>query len=383
MIRLHFDPQQNYDCLMCGRGCRAGWDIPVEPEVVANLEKQPLVLRIIGEQGPVFRTVTDEEGGQKTFIQNSKDCPNCRFLAEDQLCSIHREMGFEAKPATCKLFPFVMTQTPEGIFAGTTYYCTATRQNHGRNAAVHEADLRHQLEHGAPINKVAMDGLVLHNRYYVSYRDYLGLERELLRRAESVGLMEALSQAALGLGQLMAGLPELEDGVRPLGKMLPRIWELAPTPAAPQLRFLNDLQVCDYFKFSLERPLWDEVEAALFSNTSFYLPHFGWRGTLAELNALKDDRFDAQIERYLSHLVWRKGLVVHALLLASLLQFAMLPHFLKIHAALLAHKRGHEVCDQDYWDALEEAETYLVTHGRNRRVVNELAVQVLLNQLRG
>lgn len=380
MTQLHFDPKQNYDCLMCGRGCRAGWDIPVEPEVVANLENQPLVLRIIQEQGPVFRKVEDQ-----VFIQNSKDCPNCRFLAEDQLCSIHREMGFEAKPATCKLFPFVMTETPEGVFAGVTYYCTATRQNHGRNLSAHEADLRVQLEHGAPINKVADDGLVITNRYYVSYRDYLALERELLARAERVGLREALAQATLGLACVMAGLPVLEDGVEAIGQKLPEMWNhpaIPPGPSARQLRSLTDLQLCDYFKFSLERSAWDEVEAGLYDGTAFALPHYNWRGTLTELNALADDRFDGDIDRYLSHLVWRKGLIVHPPLLPSLLQFTMLPQFLKVHAGLLAHKRGHAVCDQDYWDALEEAETYLVTHGRNRRVVNELAVEVMLNMLR-
>lgn len=381
MTQLHFDSNQNYDCLMCGRGCRAGWDIPVEPEVAANLEHQPLVLRIIGEQGPVFRKVEDQ-----IFIQNSKDCPNCRFLAEDQLCSIHRELGFEAKPATCKLFPFVMTQTPEGIFAGVTYYCTATRQNYGRNTSAHEADLRIQLEQGAPINKVAGDGLVIFNRYYISYRDYLALEKELLVRSERVGLREALAQATLGMACLMAGLPILEDGVQAIGKRLPEIWDhpaMPPGPSVRQLRSLTDLQLCDYLKFGLERSAWDEVEAGLYEGTAFSLPHYNWRGTLAELNALADDRFDAEIDRYLAHLVWRKGLVVHPPLLPSLLQFTMLPQFLKVHAGLLAHKRGHAVCDQDYWDGLEEAETYLVTHGRNRRVVNELGVDVMLNMLRG
>ncbi len=380
MTRLHFDPQQNYDCLMCGRGCRAGWDIPVEPEVVANLEKQPLVLRIIQDQGPVFRQVEDT-----TFIQNSKDCPNCRFLAEDQLCLIHREMGFAAKPATCKLFPFVMTETPEGIFAGTTYYCTATRQNHGRNTSAHEADLRVQLEHGAPINKVAADGLVIHNRYYINYRDYLGLEKELLARAQSVGLREALAQATLGLACVMAELPVLEDGIQAIGKRLPEMWAhpaMPPGSAVRQLQSLGDRQLLDYFKFSLERDRWDEVEAALYEGTAFALPHYHWRGTLAELNALADQRFDADIDRYLRHLVWRKALVVIPTLLPSLLQLTMLPQFLKVHAGLLAHKRNHPVCDQDYWDALEETETYLVTHGRNRRVVNELAVEDLLLTLK-
>lgn len=381
--QIVFDPNQNYDCLQCGRGCRAGWDIPVEPEVVARLQRHPLTLRVIQERGNAFRQVED-----RVFIQNSKDCPNCGFLDGDQLCSIHRELGYEAKPATCKLFPFVMTQTPDGIFAGTTYYCTATRQNHGRPSSAQEGDLRQQLDSGsAPINKVAADGLVVHGRYYVSYSDYKALEQELLRRAALVGLNEALARGALGLSCLMAELPDLEEEIVAIGHRLVEMWEHPAIPGGSsvrQLGWLANLQLCDYFKFSLERPLWDAVEAGLYSGTPFELPHFQWKGTLDDLGRMAaSPRFDADIERYLRHLIWRKALVVHPPLLASLLQLQMLPLFLKVHAGLLAHSRGRAVTEQDYYDALENAETYLVTHGRNRRVVNEMAVDVILGMLRG
>ena len=381
MTQIHFDPNQNYDCLQCGRGCRAGWDIPVEPEVVAGLRDHPLTLRVIQERGEAFRQVDDQ-----VFIQNSRDCPNCSFLDADQLCSIHRELGYEAKPATCKLFPFVMTQTPDGIYAGTTYYCTATRQNHGRPTAVHEADLRHQLDHSAPINRVAEDGLVIYDRYYIAYGDYLELERELLLRVAKSGCRVALSQATLGLACLMAEMPDLEEEIKPIGDRISEMWDHPRMPSGSPVSRLQDLgrsQVVDYWMFSLDKSLWPQLETGFSQGAAFSLPQFGWSGSFADLESRLSDRFDEEIERYLKHLVWRKALVVHPRLLASFCQFQMLPYFLKVQAALLAHQRGHEIEHQDYYDALENAETYLVTHGRNRRVIHEWAVDVLLATLRG
>lgn len=380
---LHFDAQQNYDCIQCGRGCRAGWDIPVEPEVVARLKDHPLTLRVIHERGSAFRVEDD-----RTFIQSSKDCKECGFLEENQLCGIHRELGFEAKPATCKMFPFVVTQTPDGLFVGTTYYCSAVRQNVGRSSSEHEADLRTLLQDSAPVNQIARDGLVIHNRYYMTWKNYQAFEQELLKRIVDSGHQDALTEAVLAVATMMSQYPLLEEGAQPIGHRLTRCWETFDiTQGLPILESLVNQQTLDYFKFNLDRNLWDAVEAALWNDKPMQLPHYNWSGTLSDLHRLVNARvgqeWDRRIERYLDHLIFRKALVVQPLLLASLCQLHMLPNFLKVHTALLAHQRGHaQSQEQDYFDALALCETYLVTHGKNRRIVNELAADGLVEQLR-
>jgi len=379
-MKIHFDDAQNYDCLQCGRGCRAGWDIAVEPEVAQSLGQHPLTLRVIQERGKAFRHLED-----RVYIENSREFPVCGFLDENQLCAIHRDLGYQAKPATCKLFPFVATHTPDGYYAGVTYYCTAVRQNHGRPSSAHEQDLRQQLAHSAPVNRVAEDGLVVYNRYFVSYRDYLALEEELLRRAARSGSPEALGEAVLGLACLMAEQKDLEEEIVSLGSRLGEMWTHPARPPGPtggRLGSLVNAQMGDYFMFTLEKELWPQVDEALAKGSAFSLPQYGWRGTFADLNRLVDNRFDARIEAYLRHLVWRKALVVHPPLLASLCQLQALPAFLRAISGLLAHQRGREVTEQDYFDALEHVETYLVTHGKNRRVVHEWAVDVLIRTLR-
>ena len=351
-----------------------GWDIPVEPEVEKQLQGHPLVLRVIQERGRAFC----ERDGQ-LFIQSNKELKACGFLEPDKLCSIHKELGFQAKPATCQLFPFVVTHTPEGYFVGTTYYCSATRQNHGRPTSEHQQDLLEQLERGAPINQVADDGLVLYNRYYASYAQYRQLESELRQRGP---LSAALQEAAAGLAQLMSEQPYLEEEIVALGDRLGEVWQRASKVSPAHLELISMLQICDYFKFSMERELWDQVEAGVLDGQYFALPEFDWSGTTQQLRQLCDGRFDEQIGRYLEHLVFRQALVVHPPLLASLMQLAVLPDFLRIRTGLLAHRAGREITQEDYFEALQEAETYLVTHGRSRRIIHQLAADELIRLLR-
>src|SRR5262249_14431575 len=40
---------------------------------------------------------------------------SCVFLMPDNRCRIHAELGAEAKPDVCKLFPWTVTPTPRGI----------------------------------------------------------------------------------------------------------------------------------------------------------------------------------------------------------------------------------------------------------------------------
>jgi Fe-S-cluster containining protein len=383
---IHFDPVQNYDCIQCGRGCRMGWDIPVEPRVLEGLQGHPLVLRVIQDKGAPFRHEDDQ-----SFIKSSKECKECGFLEGDNLCGIHRELGFAAKPSTCQVFPFVITDTPDGYFVGTTYYCSSVRENSGRPLSEHRDDVQALLDASAPMNKVAADGLVIYNRYYTNWADYVALETELVRQAAEVGYLEALSRAVLGVAAAMAELPRLEEEPEAYpGEKLRAAWQHPRIPggqASRQLGQVVSMQIGDFFKFYLDKEDWDEVDGAIFAGGTFRLPQYGFEGTWLQLQDLVGHRvgtrFDEQIERYLAHLVFRKALVVHPPLLASLCQLQMLTGFLRTYTALIAFHAGRqEAAQHDYYDALEIAETYLVTHGRNRRIVNDMAADVLVGTFR-
>ena len=139
MIELHFPEGQNYDCVMCGAGCESLWTVPVEAAVVEKIEAHPLGIRVINENGAAFSR--EEDGGYAIYYKDPTD-PRCGFFRQDKLCSIHAELGMEEKPLTCQQFPFHLTETPDGVYVGLSYMCTAARQNSGRPVSAVEAGHR-------------------------------------------------------------------------------------------------------------------------------------------------------------------------------------------------------------------------------------------------
>lgn len=370
-MSLQFGSDVRYDCVQCGRGCQMGWDIPVEPEVAERVQNHPLSLRVVN-------AFVERDGQQ--FIRADQQCRSCGFLEDDLLCGIHRELGFAAKPATCQTFPFVLTETPDGTYVGATFYCSAVRQNLGRPLSQHADDVAALLAAGAPTNRVAADGLQVFGRRYTSWAAYQKLEQRLLERSDQVGLQQALAQATLGLARRAAGW-EQPDEPAPLAEgELDAVWD-ERSNADGALRQLIGMQLGDYFKFLLQRELWDGVDKGAFS-----LPAFNWSGGWNDLWALVDERvgrqFDEEIDRYRRHLIFRKALIIHPPLLGSLTQLHVLPDFLRVFSALNACRHGRQAETADYHAALEEAETYLVTHGRNRRIIHEMASEDLVNYLR-
>lgn len=361
-MNWHFDEAQGYECLQCGRSCR-GWSIRVDDSVRDNLIRQPLYLRLVEVDG---EPLVEREGGWYM-----KAGSHCRFLDPDQLCSIHREMGYSAKPTTCRLFPFVVTDTPEGRFVGTSFYCSAIRQNHGPGLERHQSDIEELLAQGAPRNRVAADGLLVARQYYTSYADYARLEQRLIQRATEVGWEEALAHALLGLALAISELPEVDDGYRPLPpQVMEGCWQHPRLPTASRAEALAELiraQVVDFWKLHEDESSWPELEAAL-GGADLVLKATPYRGPLDALLAAMPEH-QGEVERYLGHLVFRKALVVDPPLLASLCLLVQLPAFLRAHTRLLGN----------YFDALERAEMELVTHGQSYRVVCEVAADYLLS----
>jgi Fe-S-cluster containining protein len=382
---LHIDPAVHYDCVQCGRGCNVGWDIPVEASVVTSLTGQNLTLRVIQDKGDPFRV-----DGEQHFIKSSTDCPSCRFLESGNLCGIHRELGLRAKPKTCQVFPFIITDTPDGYFVGTTFYCTAVRQNHGRNLTDHRADVVEMLQDGAPTNRVGSK-LEIYAGYLTSWYTYVKFETALISRAQQLGYHEALSRAAVGLSAFMAEAPPLEQTELYPPYQLLDLWSHRLMPEGPVAEFMEpfvDMQMGDFFKLDMsEDEQWEMVDAAVFGGGYLELPEYAWEGTFEQMSqaarASVGARFDGEIERYLAHLVFRKALVNHPTLLSSCLQLQMLKPFLQRMTMLLARKAGRNQAElSDYFQALELAEQSLVTHSRQRRVIHEIGADTLVSVLR-
>ena len=90
---------ERWSCHQCGVCCR-GSIVPLSADDVERLAVQNW------HERPEFKhvaTTTAYPGGGRQLAKRPDGA--CVFLEEDGLCRIHKELGFEAKPLICRMFP--------------------------------------------------------------------------------------------------------------------------------------------------------------------------------------------------------------------------------------------------------------------------------------
>ncbi|MCA9794818.1 MAG: hypothetical protein KC910_23585 [Candidatus Eremiobacteraeota bacterium] len=115
---MRHDPPLVYDCIRCGHSCRS-FEVQVEVDEARRLNLQ----------GP---------NGRPGFITLPVDERGCGYLTSDSTCRLHLEGGPQAKPSACRSFPLVVRQTPDGLFTGVSFCCTAVRTQQGRPLRDHD-----------------------------------------------------------------------------------------------------------------------------------------------------------------------------------------------------------------------------------------------------
>jgi Fe-S-cluster containining protein len=165
---MHFLPDQNFDCENCTKCCR-GWRIRVDEASRQALE------RVAGKA-----SLKVHDG--KTFTQKNAD-GSCVFL-QSARCSVH-----EAKPAGCRQFPFRATRTPDGIFVGVSFYCSAVQRNSGRPLHEHQAELAAVIQE---LPLIGADPLVVHDQGRLHWDGYKVLDEFLSANTGPAALGQAL-----------------------------------------------------------------------------------------------------------------------------------------------------------------------------------------------
>lgn len=115
-----------YGCRRALACCTSGWPIAVEPPIDAALREG---LRR-GWLRAATRSVTGLlpsvglPGGPRTVL-GTDDHGRCRFLepALEDGCAVHRQLGADLLPASCRLFPRVCLLTPRGVSITLSHYC--------------------------------------------------------------------------------------------------------------------------------------------------------------------------------------------------------------------------------------------------------------------
>lgn len=124
---------ERWDCHQCGICCR-GSIVPLSDEDLARLKAQKW------EEHPDFQgtpVVVREHWLGRDYRLAHRDDGSCVFLTSDGLCRIHKELGFDAKPLVCRMFPLQVVPRNGVAMLTIRRACPSAAADEGRPVAEH------------------------------------------------------------------------------------------------------------------------------------------------------------------------------------------------------------------------------------------------------
>lgn len=321
-INLIFPEGQNFECTRCGKCCGSGWMAWVEPEQRLALgELTPrdgyLPLRVF-DDGRVVTNI-DEDG-------------HCVFL-EQESCELH-DGG--QKPYSCRQFPFILKDTPQGVVVGLSFLCNSVQQNTGRPVEQYRPQILELLT--TRRHPVLPPQVPVSWGRIATWQQYTAWERELLA---SESRLDSIRRLRWKLAFWLRDLPT------------PREWDLE------QLQWLEKAMAA-YLMASLEGAALEAIPEVA--------------GAILEEDYLKLDQrypvkglgwFEAEVERFLNALIQRKYLLSHVPLYHKLNMLAALPCLLENYATSNAWQDGADKLQPSHLhQALDTVELRVAAHGR-------------------
>jgi lysine-N-methylase len=131
---------ERWDCHQCGVCCR-GSIVPLSEEDVARLKSQNW------DQHADFRgtpVMVRESWLGHDYRLAQRDDGRCVFLTDEGLCRIHKELGFEAKPLVCRMFPLQIVPRDNVAYVTIRRACPSAAADKGRPVA-EQLDFARQL----------------------------------------------------------------------------------------------------------------------------------------------------------------------------------------------------------------------------------------------
>ena len=115
-------PDQRWDCHSCTRCCR---------ELVGDLRDEDR--RKIDAQNWADRLgIAPYVSVGRKWALNKRDDGACVFLLDDGRCRLHAELGFDAKPFACRVYPFTLTESDGRWLTAWRFDCPSIARSQGR-----------------------------------------------------------------------------------------------------------------------------------------------------------------------------------------------------------------------------------------------------------
>ncbi|HZU99931.1 MAG TPA: YkgJ family cysteine cluster protein, partial [Planctomycetota bacterium] len=226
-------PMARFACQGIGDCCQSYLLGPLMKADVARLEKLDIRGKLpqVGE-APYLEEI-ELEGKRETFLKRVED--RCVFLLEDGRCGIHAHFGFREKPFVCRVFPYTVVLTFEGIRVADMGECStfAVSSQSGEAATEIAGQLLETLEGQLVLvhPTVQLGALPCDSGHFAPVTDAL---IELASRGSGVGptlaavgellqgFVEALEACPLEAGEPDATVSRFVERVRAFPVVAPR-----------------------------------------------------------------------------------------------------------------------------------------------------------------
>jgi len=119
---------ERWDCHQCGACCR-GSLVPLSAEELSRIRSQKW------DERPEFqgRDVVVPDGWlSSTYRLAHREDGSCVFLLPDGACRLHKELGFEAKPLVCRMFPLQIVPRDNSALVTVRRACPSAAADKGR-----------------------------------------------------------------------------------------------------------------------------------------------------------------------------------------------------------------------------------------------------------
>jgi Fe-S-cluster containining protein len=194
-------PDLRYSCMMCSACCRRDWDIKVEDGIRAGLVSADWG----GSPPNGGRFFAKSKRGETILARKGGDC----IFLDGKKCSVHSGFGAARKPATCRIYPYMFADTPDGTYVGLSFACPAVLAGSGEPVSSDPL-----LEELAGLARAAGRILVAHPTLggrELGWDDYLLLESRAL---EALSLKTPLWRRLMAIHLLAAGARENRADIR-------------------------------------------------------------------------------------------------------------------------------------------------------------------------
>jgi Fe-S-cluster containining protein len=122
-LGIHAD----YRCRHSGECCSADWDVPVEVPVYRSLDEACRTgrLRTAPQASALDPFIVDPDlPDDAGAMLERNDAGECVFFErQSRLCVVHRDLGHEALPSTCRHFPRLAVHDRRGTFVTLSHFC--------------------------------------------------------------------------------------------------------------------------------------------------------------------------------------------------------------------------------------------------------------------